>query len=257
IDCPNHGVSAALNEEALQQAPKLFGCHKYAEVIHRFPSAGPRLTPIQRLVGLGHSLGGVAITILQNLEPTFRFSSVILVEPMLSPSVEAVEPLRRMLIKHAYRRRDSWPSRECAFQDLKSRKRTERWDSRVLDLYIKFGLRDHSGTSHLQVHRGAVSLACSREEEVTMYSEPNGATKPVQDLDKICSRVPVSIIFGGENDYIPREVQDALVDPASGRRFSRIIRIGGAGHLVPQYAPDQLGKHIFNILSSAPSMSRL
>ena len=36
----------------------------------------------------------------------------------------------------------------------------------------------------------------------TMYREPEGATKPVQDLDKICSRIPVSIVFGGENDYL-------------------------------------------------------
>ena len=36
----------------------------------------------------------------------------------------------------------------------------------------------------------------------TMYKEPDGATKPVQDLDKVCARIPVSIIFGGENDYM-------------------------------------------------------
>lgn len=89
VDCPNHGVSAALNEEALQQPPfhqtcesinlKLFlhdqfdlrlgavGCRKYAEAVHRFMSAGQKLTPTpfdfrnQRLVGIGHSLGGVAM----------------------------------------------------------------------------------------------------------------------------------------------------------------------------------------------------
>src|SRR5882757_308036 len=78
IDCPNHGVSAALNEEAFQQVPfhqtcesttsyvhttknihidfGAVGCHKYPEAVHRFLSAGPRLTCIfdfrsQRLVG--------------------------------------------------------------------------------------------------------------------------------------------------------------------------------------------------------------
>ena len=55
---------------------------------------------------------------------------------MLSPSADAVEPLRRMLIKYAYQRRDAWPSRECAYQNLKSRKRTESWDPRVLELYV-------------------------------------------------------------------------------------------------------------------------
>jgi hypothetical protein len=36
----------------------------------------------------------------------------------------------------------------------------------------------------------------------TMYREPDGATKPVQDLDKVCSRIPVSIVFGSDNDYM-------------------------------------------------------
>ncbi|KAG1732029.1 Alpha/beta hydrolase fold-1 [Suillus paluster] len=264
IDCPNHGVSAALNEDALRQAPFYhdFGCRRYAEAVHRFMSAGLRLEPTvdfrsQRLVGIGHSLGGVAITILQNLEPAIRFLSLILVEPMLSPTADAVEPLRDMLIKNAYKRRDVWPSREFAYENLKSRKRCERWDPRVLDLYIKFGLRAHTGASHLKAPYDGVSLACSREEEVTMYREPDGATKPVRDLDKVCLRIPVSIVFGGENDYIPRAVQDALIDPASGRRFSCVVRIDGTGHLVPQHVPDQLGKQIFDILSSAPSFSRL
>ncbi|KAG2064661.1 alpha/beta-hydrolase [Suillus decipiens] len=261
IDCPNHGVSAALNDDALRQAPfyRNFGCRKYADAVHRFMSAGPMLRPTfdfrsQRLVGIGHSLGGVAITILQNLEPAFKFSSIILVEPMLSPNAKAVEPLRRILVKNAYERRDVWPSRECAYQELKPRR---RWDPRVLDLYIKFGLRTHPGAHHPQAPYDGISLACSREEEVTMYREPDGATKPVQDLDKICPHIPVSIVFGSNNEYIPREVQDALIDPASGRRFSSVTWIDGAGHLVPQHAPDELGEQIFNILSSLTLFSRL
>ncbi|KAG2153451.1 Alpha/beta hydrolase fold-1 [Suillus bovinus] len=260
IDCPNHGVSAALNDDALRQAPfyRDFGCRRYADAVHRFMSARPMFDfRSQRLVGIGHSLGGVAITILQNLEPAFKFSSVILVEPMLSPTAEAVEPLCRTLIKNAYERRDVWPSREYAHQDLRSRTRCKRWDPRVLDLYIKFGLRTHPGARHLKMPYDGVSLACSRDEEVAMYREPDGATKPVQDLDKICPRIPVSIVFGDNNEYIPRAVQDALIDPASGRQFSSVTRIDEAGHLVPQHAPNELGEQIFDILSTASSFSRL
>ncbi|KAG2751062.1 alpha/beta-hydrolase [Suillus brevipes Sb2] len=262
IDCPNHGVSAALNDDALRQAPfyRNFGCRKYADAVHRFMSAGPRFKPMfdfrsQRLVGIGHSLGGVAITILQNLEPAFKFSSVILVEPMLSLTAEAVEPLRSILIKYAYERRDVWPSREFAYKNLKSRQRCERWDPRVLDLYIKFGLRTHPGARHPRAPYDGVSLACSREEEVTMYREPDGATKPVQDLDKVCSHIPVSIVFGSDNDYIPRAVQDALIDPTSGRRFSSVTRIDGVGHLVPQHTPNQLGELIFDILTNTSCLT--
>lgn len=93
-------------------------------------------------------------TILQHIEPILKFSSIILVEPMLSPEgPEYLYPLRNRLIRSAYgerhftleidgisniakERRDVWPSRECALQDLKSRPRTARWDPRILELFV-------------------------------------------------------------------------------------------------------------------------
>jgi hypothetical protein len=88
VDCPNHGASSQLNEEALMR-PEFYNncttfcqwtvrsltdanprplvlpvtCHKYAQAVHHFISAGPshgaRVDFHQRnLVGIGHSLGG-------------------------------------------------------------------------------------------------------------------------------------------------------------------------------------------------------
>lgn len=76
----------------------------------------------KNLVGVGHSLGSVAMsavilflqeiictdptcarTILQHIEPVLKFSSIILVEPMLSPGgPECLHPLRTELIRSAY-----------------------------------------------------------------------------------------------------------------------------------------------------------
>jgi hypothetical protein len=73
-------------------------------------------------------------TILQSIEPVIRFSSIILVEPMLSPGgQEPVYLLREKLVKSAYERRDVWPSREKALQSLKS---NTRWHPRVQELFI-------------------------------------------------------------------------------------------------------------------------
>lgn len=82
------------------------------------------------------------------------------------------------------------------------------------------------------------------------------------------------LIIGDVHDAIPREVQDALVDPKSGRKFASVTRLKNIGHLVsflegyegalvadlplqiPQQAPDVLGHVIFNILKEKRS-SRL
>ncbi|KAH7907127.1 Alpha/beta hydrolase fold-1 [Hygrophoropsis aurantiaca] len=210
IDCPNHGDSAQLNDEVLQRPPfyRNFGCEKYAQAVHRFLSAGAEHGAQldfkrQKLVGIGHSLGGVAITILQNIEPLLKFSSVILVEPMLSPQgPEAVYPLRLNLVKGAYERRDVWSTREDAHNYLKSRRRTKRWDPRILELYTKHGLRSHPGSKTLIAPYEGVALACSRDEEVAMYRDADGATKAVADLDQVCTRIPVSVIFGDDNDFM-------------------------------------------------------
>jgi len=67
IDAPNHGVSAELNEkELLLSEFSNFTCEKYARAVHHFLCAGPghgaRVDFKNRnLVGIGHSLGGVAM----------------------------------------------------------------------------------------------------------------------------------------------------------------------------------------------------
>ncbi|KAH7888249.1 hypothetical protein F5I97DRAFT_1806658 [Phlebopus sp. FC_14] len=205
IECPNHGESAALNDTALQQPPfhRNFGCEKYAEAVHRFMSSKPADFKGQTLIGIGHSLGGVAIAILRTLSPVFHFSAMILVEPMLSPhGMDNVQQLREALVKGAHERRDTWSSREDAFKYLSSRRGAERWDRRVLELYARFGLRTHPTPSNAASSGNQVTLACSREEEATMYLDPTGSPRGLDSLNSFCGRIPVSIIFGDESDYM-------------------------------------------------------
>jgi len=182
------------------------------------------------------------------------------VEPMLSPAgPEYLYPLRNELIKSAYQRRDVWPSREYALQDLKSRPRTAIWHPRILELFVEHALRRHPGSYYSETPYNGVTLACTREQEAAMYRDANGPTKPVLDLNIACARIPVHIIFGAI-DFLPREVHDAVTDPKSGRRFASISRVQGTGHLVPQQSPVQLGEVIFVALTSnakLPSSSKL
>ncbi|KAG8218168.1 cyclin-like protein [Butyriboletus roseoflavus] len=236
IECPNHGESAILNDRALQRPPyyRNFGCEKYAEAAHRFMLRGPTFpTPVdfrrEKLVGIGHSLGGVGISILPTLVPTIHFCALILVEPLLSPEgIDKLRGLRDNLISGAYERRDVWPSRQSASRYFRQR---TFWDPDVLDRYVQHGLRTCEGVEHGLENHG-VTLACSREEEATMYRDVTGPQRGIESLNKLSAMTPVGVIFGDKNDYIPRETQDALVDPASGRCIRVVSRIEGMGHLV-------------------------
>jgi len=35
-----------------------------------------------------------------------------------------------------------------------------------------------------------------------MYRDKDGATAPVEDLNVVCRKIPVHIIFGGNPDYL-------------------------------------------------------
>ncbi|KAF8128236.1 Alpha/beta hydrolase fold-1 [Boletus edulis] len=253
IECPNHGESATLNERALQRPPfyRTFGCEKYAEAAHRFMLRGPTFpTPVdfrrEKLVGIGHSLGGVGISILPMLAPTIPFCALILIEPLLSPEgMDKLADLKANLIHGAYERRDVWPSRQSA--SMYFRERTH-WDPSVLDNYVKHGLRRCKQVGH-EPENHAVTLACSREEELTMYRDVTGPQRGIESLNKLSATIPVGVIFGGKNDYIPRSVQDALVDPASGRRIQAVRRIEGVGHLIPQHMPAELSRVLLDVWS--------
>lgn len=67
---------------------------------------------------------------------------------------------------------------------------------------------------------------------VDVLLNSGGSAEPVQDLNRVCIDKQVHLILGEVHDAIPGEVQDALVDPKSGRKFASVTRLKNVGHLV-------------------------
>ncbi|KJA16103.1 hypothetical protein HYPSUDRAFT_71621 [Hypholoma sublateritium FD-334 SS-4] len=244
IDCPNHGEAGARNHDTLRGPDFVeFSCEKYAQAVHRFLSAHPSAAfKRRRLVGIGHSLGANAMILLQDVQPLFAFSTLIIVEPMLSAGgAEHLAPLRNKLVGRARKRTKCWTSLAEARRDYSQRGRHgAKWDPRVLDLFIRF------------------DISCMREQEVAMYMDTEGAIKPVSILDVICRHIPIHIALGGKSDLIPPHVHPALVDPKSGRVFASVTTIAGVGHLIPQEVPKALAAYIFTVLAGdIPILPRL
>lgn len=259
LDCPNHGEAAVYNEHVLRQNEDCqFTCQKYASAVHSLLTAGTnegvrRDFTNRRLVGIGHSLGANTILLLQQYEPRIPFLSLVIVEPMVSPDgPEHLDDLSRELVSRASRRRNVWNSREEARTYL-LKKAGDQWDKRVVNLFVEYGLRVHPDVNRF----GAVTLACTREQEAGMYRDREGLTKPVEALTEICSWLPTHVILGRMHDYIPLKVHEALLDPRSGRRYASIKYIDDVGHLVPQKKPDELASAIWSTLPQNLKKSRL
>lgn len=67
--------------------------------------------------------------------PELKFESIILVDPVLFPKMQAAD-LKLNLASLTAKRRDIWPSHEDADSFFKSRPAFKVWDSKVLDIYI-------------------------------------------------------------------------------------------------------------------------
>lgn len=91
------------------------------------------------IIGIGHSMGGANLVNLSLMHPRL-FTSLVLIDPVIQrlPNVSG----NFMPAKASSVRRDRWPSREAAEIAFKKSKFYQSWDARVLDLWLKYGLRD-------------------------------------------------------------------------------------------------------------------
>ncbi|KAK3623219.1 hypothetical protein LTR56_021698 [Elasticomyces elasticus] len=91
------------------------------------------------LIGIGHSMGGNNLVNLSIMHPRL-FTTLILIDPVIQRQLSKQGNFSPA--KASARRRDRWPSRQVAEASFKRSKFYQTWDPRVLDLWIKYGLRD-------------------------------------------------------------------------------------------------------------------
>lgn len=75
-------------------------------------------------------------------------------------------------------RRDLWHCREDAEREFRASKAFRKWDARVLDLYLRYGLRSvptmlYPLDGERQVPGEAVTLATTKHQEAWAYMRPN------------------------------------------------------------------------------------
>jgi pimeloyl-ACP methyl ester carboxylesterase len=91
------------------------------------------------IIGIGHSMGGNNLVNLSLMHPRLM-ETLVLIDPVFAAIASVKGNFAPAAASSA--RRDKWPSRKAAAEGFKRSKFYQTWDPRVLDLWIKYGLRD-------------------------------------------------------------------------------------------------------------------
>ncbi len=127
-----------------------------------------RVLELTNVVGVGHSMGGHAMTQAAAAEPG-RFQRLVLIDPVIvSPDEYASSVTMGPDWQHpTAKRRNRWASPDEMFERFKDRPPFSAWDRDVLRDYCEYGLlRDPSGDGFV--------LACPPEFEAAVYMAARG-----------------------------------------------------------------------------------
>lgn len=168
----NQGKSGVLNEELLGPDPSWWDHGRdLMNVINQFQDEIPH--PI---IGVGHSMGATQLTHLALMHPRLLDALV-----SIDPVIQTTNPSRPYAPASTYRR-DLWPSREEAAEKFAASKFYQKWDPRVLEKWIEFGLRDLPTEQYPSDYKehdndgghgiSGVTLTTTKAQEVYMFLRP-------------------------------------------------------------------------------------
>jgi pimeloyl-ACP methyl ester carboxylesterase len=146
-----------------------------------------RVLDLTNVIGVGHSMGGHAMTEAAAAEPQ-RFQRLVLIDPVIaSPDDYAAASAWSLSgAQHpTARRRNHWASPEEMFERFKDREPFSTWDHDVLRDYCRYGLLPNP-------HGEGYVLACPPEFEAAVYMTSRGNGNVYDSIGAI--DVPVLIV---------------------------------------------------------------
>lgn len=207
------------------------------DVIDLFDAQGWR-----DVIGVGHSLGGVA-TMYAALERPELFRRLVLIDPVFLPAPWLAQvkahpdwPHHEMpLVQSALRRRNYWESKEDAFERFRPKSIFHLLSDQALWDYVH---------AILKPANGGFTLAYPREWEARFYS------LPPTDVWECVPRLthPTLAVRGGESDTLHPAawaLWQALQPQAA------FVELPGLGHLLAMEDPARAAQTILTYLENA------
>jgi pimeloyl-ACP methyl ester carboxylesterase len=210
-----------------------------------------RVLDLTDVIGVGHSMGGHAMTEAAAAEPQ-RFARLLLIDPVIASPEEyaAATPHAAWLNGQAHptaKRRNRWASPDEMFERFKERPPFSTWDRDVLRDYCTYGLLpDPNGEGFV--------LACPPEFEAAVYMASRG-NAGVHASGRAVD-VPVLVVRAMEpppdRDWMDFRYSPTWPGLANQFRRGRELYLPDQTHFLPMEQPQLVAKLIEAEASDQP-----
>jgi len=179
------------------------------------------------------------------------YTSIILVEPALKAHSRLTKHTPAHLAVKAMTpsRRDIWGSREEAQIYFKKRVPWRSWDPRVLDKYVRYGLRELPTALIPNIESG-VTLTVPKITEAAAWEPWDTSMDALNRFNQICKTIPIHLVFGEREEIFSAADRDSL--SSEGRVIASVSYVPNSGHLVVQESPKQLAETLWPLLRRNP-----
>lgn len=194
---------------------------------------------VAEAIGIGHSMGGHAVTSAAALRPA-TFSKLLLLDPTIRrPEIYGTRPFSAGFIR---KRRVDWPSPEAMSDSFRGRPPFDRWQPEVLRDYCDYGLLPQNGEYRLACPPDAEASVyeCSREPAANLHSVIPSIAQPVTVLRAGVVGRP---LFSDDPSPSPTDPQLAALFPRG-----RDVLLPQCSHYIPMEAPDLVAEQILALL---------
>jgi pimeloyl-ACP methyl ester carboxylesterase len=184
-----------------------------------------------RPFGFGHSCGGAALLLAEELAPG-TFAGLYCYEPVVYPSDPPLEPSleNNPLSAGALRRRRQFASRDEARQNYRAKPPFSSFAPEALEAFVREGLRERPD--------GTVELKCDPEHEAQVYAH-GLAHRAFGMLDRV--RCPVVLACGANTDAFGPPLLEAL---AARLHDASTVVLSGLDHFGPLEDPASVARSV-------------
>jgi pimeloyl-ACP methyl ester carboxylesterase len=229
LDQRGHGRSAKLPP---------FVWQSFGEDLAAFVAA----LALERIVGVGHSMGGHAMVQAAAAEPA-RFARLLLVDPVIMDpmwyeQLKTHDPAAQPPSEHPTSKRNNvWRSWQEMFERLRPRPSFAVWREDVLEDYCRFGVLPNPDGANFM-------LACPPLVEAAIYTGSAG-----RDIHDLFRRIEIPVVVLRAERRERTATMDFLASPtwpALAQQFprGRDVYLPQLTHFIPMQAPELVARYI-------------
>lgn len=205
---------------------------------------------LHNAVGVGHSMGGHAVTLAAALEPS-RFGALLLVDAVIHDRQREQPTRDGTQSMPANSRKSNFSSAQEMFERYQDRSPFDSWDRDVLRDYCEYGLLPDTEGS-------GFNLACPPNIEQAVYAGQAGSDI-FEEISKIIA--PVRVLRArdrkeGDQRFSGSTSPPDLADRFTDSSLSEDVQLQDNSHHIPMESPEIVAKHVEDMAHAAQKANK-